>query len=164
MKLRILEILQSKDKTKYWLYKQMGMSYQNFSKMVNNETKSIKFDNLDKTREHLAQTQGQNISTSLTSENRSFLGKTDQTGTENWDSFNDSNHKQTNKCWSVRKWLPELYWRRISPVLCAANSSGILFFCNAVTVCVSPVCRSSATSKDPTNVQFARGSLHWTLH
>jgi len=25
----------------------MGMSYQNFNKMVNNETKSIKYDNLE---------------------------------------------------------------------------------------------------------------------
>ncbi|WMI81101.1 helix-turn-helix domain-containing protein [Anaerotignum sp. MB30-C6] len=47
MKLRVLEILDSKGKTKYWLYKQMGMSYQNFNRMVNNKTKSIKFDNLE---------------------------------------------------------------------------------------------------------------------
>ncbi|MEG1367147.1 MAG: helix-turn-helix transcriptional regulator [Oscillospiraceae bacterium] len=47
MKLRVLEILERKGKTKYWLYKQMGMSYQNFSRMVKNETKSIKFDNLE---------------------------------------------------------------------------------------------------------------------
>ena len=47
MKLKVLEILEHKGKTKYWLYKQMGMSYQNFSRMVNNETKSIKFDNLE---------------------------------------------------------------------------------------------------------------------
>jgi putative transcriptional regulator len=33
--------------TKYWLYKQMGMSYQNFSKMINNETKSIRYDNME---------------------------------------------------------------------------------------------------------------------
>lgn len=47
MRLKVLEILERKGKTKYWLYKQMGMSYQNFSRMVNNETKSIKFDNLE---------------------------------------------------------------------------------------------------------------------
>ena len=47
MKLQILEILAKKEKTKYWLYKQMGMSYQNFNKMINNQTKSIKFDNLE---------------------------------------------------------------------------------------------------------------------
>ena len=46
MKLRILEILKEKGKTKYWLYIQLGLSYQNFNKIVNNETKSIKLDNL----------------------------------------------------------------------------------------------------------------------
>ncbi len=47
MQLSILEILEKKQKTKYWLYKQMGMSYQNFNRMVNNQTKSIKFANLE---------------------------------------------------------------------------------------------------------------------
>lgn len=47
MKLRVLEILSERNKTKYWLYKQMGMSYQNFNKMINNETKSIRFENLE---------------------------------------------------------------------------------------------------------------------
>lgn len=47
MKLRVLEILQEKNKTKYWLYKQMGMGYQNFNKMVNNETKGMKFENIE---------------------------------------------------------------------------------------------------------------------
>lgn len=46
MKLRILEILKEKWKTKYWLYNQLGLSYQNFNKIVNNETSGIKFDNL----------------------------------------------------------------------------------------------------------------------
>lgn len=46
MRLRILDILREKGKTKYWLYIQLGLSYQNFNKLVNNETKSIKFDNL----------------------------------------------------------------------------------------------------------------------
>ncbi len=46
MKLRILEILKEKGKTKYWLYNQLGLSYQNFNRIVNNETSSIKFENL----------------------------------------------------------------------------------------------------------------------
>lgn len=46
MKLRVLEILQEKGKTKYWLYIQLGLSYQNFNKIVNNETKGIKFETL----------------------------------------------------------------------------------------------------------------------
>ena len=46
IKLNAINLLEKNWKTKYWLYKQMGMSYQNFNKMINNETKSIKYDNL----------------------------------------------------------------------------------------------------------------------
>ena len=48
IQLRILEILEQQKHTKYWLYKQMDLSYQNFNKLVNNETSSIRFDNLEK--------------------------------------------------------------------------------------------------------------------
>lgn len=48
VQLRILQILEEQHHTKYWLYKQMDLSYQNFNRMVMNETKSIKFENLDK--------------------------------------------------------------------------------------------------------------------
>ena len=47
VKLRILELLEQQGRTKYWLYKQLGMSYQNFSKMVNNETQSIKLERIE---------------------------------------------------------------------------------------------------------------------
>lgn len=47
LKLNALNLLEKKGKTKYWLYKQMGMSYQNFTKMIHNKTKSIKYDNLE---------------------------------------------------------------------------------------------------------------------
>ncbi len=47
IRLRVLELLEKNGKTKYWLYKQLGMSYQNFSKMVNNETKSIRYENIE---------------------------------------------------------------------------------------------------------------------
>ena len=46
MKLRILDILNEKGKTKYWLYIQLGLSYQNFNRLVNGETSAIKFENL----------------------------------------------------------------------------------------------------------------------
>ena len=48
IKLNALELLKKKEKTKYWLYKQLGMSYQNFNKMVNNETKSIQYEVVEK--------------------------------------------------------------------------------------------------------------------
>ena len=45
--LNALELLEKKGKTKYWLYHQLGMSYQNFNKMVNNQTKSIRYENIE---------------------------------------------------------------------------------------------------------------------
>ncbi len=47
IKLNVLTLLEKNGKTKYWLYKQLGMSYQNFSRMINNETKSIRYENID---------------------------------------------------------------------------------------------------------------------
>ena len=47
IRIRVLDILKEKGKTKYWLYNQMNMSYQNFLRMVNNETKAIKYSNLE---------------------------------------------------------------------------------------------------------------------
>ena len=41
------ELLEKKGKTRYWLYKQLGMSYQNFSRMINNQTKSIRYENIE---------------------------------------------------------------------------------------------------------------------
>ena len=43
---RIDEILKEKGKTRYWLYIQLGLSYQNFKRILENETSSIKFENL----------------------------------------------------------------------------------------------------------------------
>ena len=34
IKLQVLELLEKKGYTKYWLYKQLGMSYQNFNKWL----------------------------------------------------------------------------------------------------------------------------------
>ena len=47
IRLNVLELLEKQGKTKYWLYKQLGMSYQNFSRMVNNQTKSIQYENIE---------------------------------------------------------------------------------------------------------------------
>ena len=48
VKLRVLEILEEQGHTKYWLWKRMDMSYQNFNNIVTNRTYSIKYENLDK--------------------------------------------------------------------------------------------------------------------
>ena len=47
LRLNVLKLLEKQGKTKYWLDKQLGMSYQNFSRMVNNETKSIRYENIE---------------------------------------------------------------------------------------------------------------------
>lgn len=47
VRLRVLDILEEQGHTKYWLFKQMDLSYQNFNRMVKNETRSIRFENLD---------------------------------------------------------------------------------------------------------------------
>ncbi|MBQ6849022.1 MAG: helix-turn-helix transcriptional regulator [Clostridia bacterium] len=45
--LNVLPLLEKKGKTKYWLYKQLGMSYQNFDRMIHNQTKSIRYENIE---------------------------------------------------------------------------------------------------------------------
>lgn len=47
IKLNALELLQKRGRTKYWLYKQLGMSYQNFNRMVNNQTRSIQLERIE---------------------------------------------------------------------------------------------------------------------
>ena len=47
IKLNVLELLSQQEKTKYWLYKQMNMSYQNFNRMINNQTRSIRYENIE---------------------------------------------------------------------------------------------------------------------
>ena len=47
VRLNVLELLQQRGHAKYWLYKQLGMSYQNFSRMINNQTKSIRYENIE---------------------------------------------------------------------------------------------------------------------
>ena len=47
IKLNVIPLLEKKGKTKYWLYKQLGMSYQNFKRMIENETKSIQMERIE---------------------------------------------------------------------------------------------------------------------
>lgn len=47
IRLQVLELLEKRGKSRYWLYKQLGMSYQDFNRMVNNETKSIRYENIE---------------------------------------------------------------------------------------------------------------------
>lgn len=45
---RIKEILKKKEKSKYWFIKNMEGGYQALSNLMNNETKAIRFDTLEK--------------------------------------------------------------------------------------------------------------------
>lgn len=54
LQLRIDEILKEQQHSKYWLYKRMEpLSYQNFNHIYNNETKSIKFETLERLKNAL---------------------------------------------------------------------------------------------------------------
>lgn len=46
--INVKEILKEKKKTKYWLIKEMGCSYQAMSDVMNNNTKGMKFETLEK--------------------------------------------------------------------------------------------------------------------
>ena len=50
VRLRITEILEEQNHTKYWLYKRMNMTYTNFNNIVTNKTKSIKYENIENFR------------------------------------------------------------------------------------------------------------------
>lgn len=47
IKLNAQELLNKKGKTRYWLYNRLGMSHQNFKKMVENKTKSLSYKNIE---------------------------------------------------------------------------------------------------------------------
>ena len=47
LKLRVTELLNERGMTKYSLYKQLGMSYQNYNNMINNKTASIRYENIE---------------------------------------------------------------------------------------------------------------------
>lgn len=52
LELNVLEILKKKEKSKYWLFNELNqistMSYTNFNNIVENKTKSIKYENIEK--------------------------------------------------------------------------------------------------------------------
>lgn len=48
IRLRIKELLESKSRTKYWLHNQLHMDYHNLSRLMDNETDSIRFENIEK--------------------------------------------------------------------------------------------------------------------
>ena len=47
VRFRIAQLLAQTGKTKYWLYQQLGMSYQSFMPLYRTETRSISRQNID---------------------------------------------------------------------------------------------------------------------
>lgn len=47
VRLNVQALLEERGKTRYWLYKQLGMSYQNFKNMIDNKTQSIRYDRIE---------------------------------------------------------------------------------------------------------------------
>ena len=47
VRLRVTELLEERNLTKYWLWKRLGMSYDNYNTMIKNETHSIRYDVID---------------------------------------------------------------------------------------------------------------------
>ena len=47
VRLNVQALLEKKGKTRYWLYKQLGLSYQNFKNMIDNKTQSIRYDRIE---------------------------------------------------------------------------------------------------------------------
>lgn len=48
LRLRVVDILKEQNHSKCWLFKQMDLSYQNFNRMIMNQTSSIRFENIEK--------------------------------------------------------------------------------------------------------------------
>lgn len=48
IQLQIKELLKKQKKTKYWFVKNMEGGYQSLTRLMNNETSSIKFETLEK--------------------------------------------------------------------------------------------------------------------
>lgn len=46
--LNVVELLEKKGKTRYWMFNQLDMSYTNFNNIITNKTKSIKYENIEK--------------------------------------------------------------------------------------------------------------------
>ncbi len=48
IKLNLQELLRDNNKTTYWLYKQLGLSYNSTKRLINGQSKAINFKNIEK--------------------------------------------------------------------------------------------------------------------
>ena len=47
VRLRVMDLIRERGMTRYQVFKQLGMSYQNFKRMVDNETISIHYETIE---------------------------------------------------------------------------------------------------------------------
>ena len=47
IRLNVLALLEQHGKSKYWLWKQLGMGYESYNKMITNQTQSISYKNIE---------------------------------------------------------------------------------------------------------------------
>ena len=47
IRIKAIELLKKKGGSKYWLNMQLGTSYQNLNKMLNNQTRMIRLENIE---------------------------------------------------------------------------------------------------------------------
>ncbi len=48
LRLRVLDLLEERGHSKYWLFMRMELSYRNFDNLIKNRTSGIRFENLEK--------------------------------------------------------------------------------------------------------------------
>ena len=48
IRIKVKDLLEKRGHSKYWLYKRMGLSYQNLSKLLDGQTGGMKYENLEK--------------------------------------------------------------------------------------------------------------------
>lgn len=48
VRLRVLDILEERNLSKYWLWKRLDISYDNYNKMIKNNTLSIRYEMIDR--------------------------------------------------------------------------------------------------------------------
>ncbi len=48
IRIKVKELLEKQGLSKYWLYKRMGLSYQNISKIIDGETNGIRYENMER--------------------------------------------------------------------------------------------------------------------
>lgn len=48
VRLRVLDILEERNLSKYWLWKRLNINYDNYNKIIQNSTHSIRYEMIDR--------------------------------------------------------------------------------------------------------------------